>query len=364
MLLATVRVAQPTGTATYTRDVALALAARGYDVSVFALASGEMAAELRERGISVSRRLSSFERPDIIHGNHRAPTLAALAHWPGVPAISVCHDHLANGSRTPLHSRILAWFAVSRVCRQRLLREGAPADRVGYLLNFVDTHRFAPRGPLPQQPRDALVFSNYATDRTQLPAIRHACEMAGLRLHVMGAGAGTMETNPERILGAYDVVFAKGKAAMEAMAVGCAVILCDFAGAGPLVTSGDFDRLRPMNFGFEALTNPLHDARLLEQIRRYDPTDAERVRDRIREEASPESFIDQLVAAYTRVVAEWQRSPRTDTIGDATRVMRARLAVAMVRTWHSIPDRRRETIAMLPVLRALKRVAARIVAMS
>ena len=49
---------------------------------------------------------------------------------------------------------------------------------------------------------------------------------------------------PERVLGRYDIVFAKAKAAMEAMAVGAAVVLCDFGGVGPMVTWADFDRLR------------------------------------------------------------------------------------------------------------------------
>ena len=34
-------------------------------------------------------------------------------------------------------------------------------------------------------------------------------------------------------------------------ATGCAVILCDFAGAGARVSSAEFDRLRALNFGFQ-----------------------------------------------------------------------------------------------------------------
>jgi hypothetical protein len=77
-----------------------------------------------------------------------------------------------------------------------------------------------------------------------------------------------------RLLGQYDVVFAKAKAAMEAMAVGTAVILCDFSGIGPIVTSTRFEELRPLNFGFEALRDPLEPEHLLREIARYDPEDA------------------------------------------------------------------------------------------
>ena len=74
------------------------------------------------------------------------------------------------------------------------------------------------------------------------------------------------------------LVFAKGRAALEALAVGCAVVLCDAAGCGPLVTAADFDRLRPQNFGFRTLTEPVLTEGLLAQIERYDPEDAARVR--------------------------------------------------------------------------------------
>ena len=38
---------------------------------------------------------------------------------------------------------------------------------------------------------------------------------------------------PEEALGSYDIVFAKARAAAEAVATGTAVVLCDVAGAGP-----------------------------------------------------------------------------------------------------------------------------------
>ena len=40
------------------------------------------------------------------------------------------------------------------------------------------------------------------------------------------------------------------------MCVGCAVVLCDFAGVGPMVPPERFDELRPMNFGGGVLIQP------------------------------------------------------------------------------------------------------------
>src|SRR6202022_3960467 len=109
-----------------------------------------------------------------------------------------------------------------------------------------------------------------------------------------GESAGTAVASPESILGHYDIVFAKARAAMEAMASGAAVVLCDFAGVGPAVTSANFESLPPLNFGFEALTGPLTATAVLEQIRLYDPEDAARVSARLRSVASLEKAAGNL----------------------------------------------------------------------
>jgi len=62
---------------------------------------------------------------------------------------------------------------------------------------------------------------------------------------------------PKRFSG-VTTVFAKGKAALESLAVGAAVVLCDARGVGPMVTSSQLDHLRPLNFGLRALRDPGH----------------------------------------------------------------------------------------------------------
>jgi hypothetical protein len=41
---------------------------------------------------------------------------------------------------------------------------------------------------------------------------------------------GSINAKPEEILGGYDLVFAKARSAIEAMAVGTAVVICDRVG--------------------------------------------------------------------------------------------------------------------------------------
>jgi len=188
--------------------------------------------------------------PDIIHGHHNHELFTALLRFPGVPAVRVCHGWLDE--RPQPFPRVRRYIAVDETTRDRCLYEwGIPEDRLEVLLNFVDLARFTPRADLPAAPARALVFSHNARDH--LWAVKRACEPRGIRVDAVGHSLGNATTAPESLLRDYDLVFAKGRAAIEALATGCAVILCDSAGVGPMVSSADFERLRRLNFGIRAL---------------------------------------------------------------------------------------------------------------
>ena len=148
VLITNINLWPPSGTALYTRDLALELQRQGHGPVVFSSTSGGVADELRDAGIEVTDRLRRVqETPDIIHGHHYAPTLVALRRWPTVPAIHVCHDHTSPNDRTPIHPNIRRHLGVSRVCVQRLIDDGVPASRAELVLNFVDLARFSAPDP-------------------------------------------------------------------------------------------------------------------------------------------------------------------------------------------------------------------------
>src|SRR5439155_1406794 len=89
--------------------------------------------------------------------------------------------------------------------------------------------------------------------------------------------------------------------------VGAAVVLCDAAGAGPMVTTAALDRLRALNFGIRTLREPLVPEVLAREIARYDPADAAQVSRRIRAEAGREAAVDEIVGLYGEVLAEHAR---------------------------------------------------------
>ncbi|HXF40462.1 MAG TPA: glycosyltransferase [Blastocatellia bacterium] len=296
------------GTELYVRDIAIGLMERGHQPIAYSSKLGDVAEELRAATIPVIDDLKRLrDAPDIIHGQHHLDAMTALLHFPRVPSIFICHGWIPWEEIPPTFPRILKYIAVDYPCRDRLVIEhGIDENRVRVLLNFVDLNRFQERAPLPDRPKRALVFSNQASEQTNVAAILEACEHHGISVDIIGMGANNVSRRPEEVLGRYDVVFAKARSALEALAVGASVILWDAGKSGPMVTTQNFGNLRTLNFGIRTLRNNATAAALSREIARFDSTDAEKVSKRIRAEAGREQALDKLISIYHEVLAEYQ----------------------------------------------------------
>jgi hypothetical protein len=295
------------GTQLYLRDVALGLQQRGHRPIVYSPRLGGVAGELAAATIPVTDDLRSIAAPpDIIHGHHNHELFTALLHFPGVPAIRICHGWLDE--RPQPFPRVRRYIAVDDTTRDRCVYEwGIPEDRLDVLLNFVDLGRFPQRARLPPKPVRALVFSNGARDH--LWAVKRACEDRGISVDAVGHSLGNATAAPESLLGQYDLAFAKGRSALEALATGCAVVLCDAVGVGPMVSTGEFDRLRRLNFGIRTLRQPIATDVIDREVAKYDAEDAAAVSHRVRTLAGREAALDSLIACYQQVIDEHRRSP-------------------------------------------------------
>ena len=126
----------------------------------------------------------------------------------------------------------------------------------------------------------------------------------GLGTRHRGDGIGRPLPHPETVLANYDLVFAKARAALEAMAVGAAVVLCGPRGLGPLVTPDNWDRLRLLNFGVRSLSLPMNVQNVLSEIARYDAGGAAAVSTRVRSKATLHDAVDQLLALYKKAIQD------------------------------------------------------------
>ena len=306
------------GSELYVRDLAIGLLRRGHEPTAYSTKLGDVAKEIKAAGVPVIEDFNELTlEPDIIHGHHHLETMMALLRCPETPAIYVCHGSIPWEEAAPRFPRILRYVAVDHACRDRLVLEHAiPEDQIRVILNFVDLERFKPRAPLPACPQRALIFSNQATEYNYIGPVRDACDRAGIRLDVLGGAVEKVCAKPEALLGDYDVVFAKGRAALEALAVGAAVILCDAAGAGPMVTTDNVQQLRPLNFGIRALRETINANVISRELSRYHPEDAAEVSKHIRATAGFETALDELLSLYTEVLDEHRHTCNDDAFAE------------------------------------------------
>lgn len=297
------------GTGVVVRDLALGLSRRGHFPIVY---SPELDSEneISARGIPTITKLAQLgEAPDVIHGQHFTTAAEAFILFPETPRIFVCHGWRSWKERPPRFPRLL-YAAVSETTRDRIVQtEGIAADRVRILPNAVDLDRVPERpAPLAERPTKALAFGNM---RFPNPVLQTACGALGVELTGLGSGSRRVVQHPEAELVHHDLVFATGRSAIEALCCGCAVILCDDNGLGPMVTTETYAQVRRQNFALRALTRPFSAKTVTEEILRFDAKDVGQVVARIRHDADLDRYLDGIVEYYRTAIATFRAVPPT-----------------------------------------------------
>lgn len=315
VLITNLKVEGWTGTELFVRDVARGLLEAGHRPVIYSPRLGRLAAEIRKETVPVVDDLSQVASPpDVIHGQHANETLTALLHFPNTPALYFCHDWYFDEDYPPRFPRILRYVAVDDACYDKLVCEyGVPEERAHVVSQFVDLERFVPRPPLPNKPRRAAVLCNHTKENEHLSAVREACARHGLTLDAYGAGVGKTCDRPEEVLRDYDVVFAKGRAALEAAAIGAAVVVYWWRRVGPVVQTGNLEQLRADGFGLRSMSpqlTPEEFGRNIEQaLADYDAADAAEVSRQVRAGASRDAAVKELLNIYEAVIDEYSTAP-------------------------------------------------------
>jgi hypothetical protein len=113
-----------------------------------------------------------------------------------------------------------------------------------------------------------------------------------------------VEERPEAVLPKYDLVFARARSALEAMASGAATILAGPNRMGRFVTPADVEGYRRLNFGRRAMTTPIDVDAVTREIARYDAAGAATVSKMIRETASLELAASQFIRLAEEVIED------------------------------------------------------------
>jgi hypothetical protein len=238
--------------------------------------------------------------------------------------VYVCHGWLPWEELPPRFPSIREYVAVDELCLERLLTTpGIPSAATRVIHNAVDLDRFASRPPLPARPTSALIFSNQATPENFGGVIARACRDAGMtRVDIVGRAGGRPVAAPEDVLGEYDVVFAKGRSAIEAAAVGCAVVVADSNGMSGMTTSARLPRVHGLNFGLRVEQDHRITAENVSRaLADYDPADAAAVSAWMRANSSLDSAVDRWEDVYADALRP--RDPTAGPDADAVEALRA-----------------------------------------
>lgn len=308
---------KPAGTELSLRDAATRLKARGHDVVCFSRQHGLVAELLKEMGIQAVTELTEIPvgwEPDVIHGHHEWETSLAALRFPESPIVSFCRGVHAWQEAPCTAPNVVKFVVVDTGCRERLINEEQiPESEIEMVLNGIDLSRFEERTEYRPKVELVLVFSNYARDDNYLDLIRRACAAEGVACEAIGNGVNRSVSNPTTFLQKADLVFAKGKAALEACASGAMVVVCDEpAVARDFVTPENFTTSRELSFGYPLMTEP-HDIETYRNcIKGYNPAVAKDVCQLARDTADIERTVDQLESIYNQAVATWQERPAAD----------------------------------------------------
>jgi len=292
------------------RDLAVALSERGHRVAAFSAPIGTQARSVPDIGLPTVWSLADLPfRPDVIHAQHHLDAMTAIVGLPGVPAVYHCHGATFFDA-VPVHPRILRYVAVSSTLAQRISVEAGIAEAaITVVLNAVDQRRFKTiRHPAAELARVAL-FGNQIAFTPLAETISAAVRRRGLEVDFIGRSFGNEIGDPERVLPQYDLIFASGKSAMDAIACGCAVIIVGFQGCGELVEPHNFERLRSVNFTIPVNANWPAEQTIEAALSRYRPDTAREVTRRLWAEAGLDRLVDAFERLYDEVVGEYRKTP-------------------------------------------------------
>jgi hypothetical protein len=299
------------GSQSFVRDLGLALQRLGHQVVAYSSDPGTKERLEAQVIIPTCDQLDDLPfRPDIIHGQHHLDAMTVVIGLPGVPAVYHCHGAVWRES-APTHPRIYHYLAMSRTLGERIMVEANISPKhITAWLNTVDLQRFTQvRQPL-NKPQKALFYNKiHRMDSPTVQAIRTAAERLGIEIDFAGHKFGTAIRQPEVELPAYDIIFASGKSAIDAIACGCAVVVMGRTSCGAMVVPENYERLRQVNFSLPVNSPPPNARQVEAELLRYDAAGTASVTKRLRRDADLDACVVSVVDIYESVIRRHKQTP-------------------------------------------------------
>lgn len=288
----------------------------GHEPIVATEEPGAMAELAQRRGIVVSHASSDLPPScDAVFAQDAVMAGTLAERYPGTRQVAFAHSDLFDHQLPILLPGVVSAVVVASdrvAARVHALALAAPIVR---LRHPIDTEVFAPRGPIRERPRRALILSNYL-DGGRRRAVTDAWEAAGVECVQIGA-----PTQPELdvapAIADADIVVAKARAALEGMSCARAVYVFDEFGADGWVTPENYASFEADNFAGQA-TPALRDPE--EDLADYTPEMGWKNRELIRQHHSARRHVVELVEVLR---GPGTRHEQTTAVGEIARLARA-----------------------------------------
>jgi hypothetical protein len=300
------------GSQMFTIEVAKELSNRGHEVAVFCPRPGDLAKIIFPSGVWVKSRLSEVPwEPDIIHGQHHLQAIAALSYFVNTPAVYYCHGVRPWVEQVPQHPRIRNYVMMCEwMVSPTAMEFGVPRNRMTVIPNFVNMNRFSLVRSPPDRPRRGLLFGNKGFSEAELMRLERACSEHDISLDKVGYPYGNPQERPEAFLPDYDLVFAIGRCAVEAIACGCAVIPIVPGQAGQLITLENFRDWVFSNFSpvYGTGATQIDGDWLRGELAKYSPEITSKVSTKLRKEHDLRGAITKLETIYQTAIDDYKNS--------------------------------------------------------
>jgi hypothetical protein len=214
------------GTETYVRTVALALAGRDHEVSVYSPFPGKVAEELAAAGIRVEEDITALRHEffAVAHVHHNVIATQVRATFPQLPIVWVRHGIAPELERPPAFIPEVTLV----VAPERAIGLTGAGHNVHVVPNPIDTSYYAPRRPIRRKPKTAVAITNHLS-AAAWATIEQACDKLRIAVRHIGYPNNNISDVRDAVDGA-DVVFGVGRTALEAGSMARAVLIHDHNG--------------------------------------------------------------------------------------------------------------------------------------
>jgi len=294
--------AEPGGTEVYLLTVAENFQRLGHDVSIYAREIGPFSEHARDRGVKVCGVLDELPAScDALLTQDAIVAYELADRYPGARHVfRVCSDVFSLSVPPQLDGIVDTFLALS----DRYVRLACACAVTARLLRLhvpIDIDRLTPLGPISPHPRRAVMLGNYP-DRHEL--VREVWGRQGVEVTVVGGSQQRYDV--AAAVADADIVVAKARAALDAMACGRAVYIFDMFGGDGWVTPDRYVALEADNFAGLATDRVIDATELARDLAEYDSRMGMANRDLVVQHHSARDHVIDLVAA----IGELQPGPR------------------------------------------------------